>query len=87
MAHSAQAAKRARQNEALRLHNRTMNSAMKTAMKRVEDAIKANDKTAALESLRLAAARIDKCAKRRVIHPNNASRKKSSLASKIAKMA
>ena len=84
MAHCKQSAKRARQNDELRVKNRAMKSTMRTAMKRVEDAVKAQDRAVATVSYTLATQKIDKCAKRRVIHPNAAARQKSRLARLLA---
>lgn len=60
---------------------------MRTQMKRVLEAIANGDKTNAQKELALAMRRIDKAAKTRVIHPNNASRKKSGLTRKVNAMA
>lgn len=87
MAHSIQSAKRARQSAELRVKNKAMASVMKTAIKRVQEAITAKDKKTASERLVLAVQKIDKCAKRRVLHPNNAARKKSALAKAVASIA
>ncbi|MCA9319596.1 MAG: 30S ribosomal protein S20 [Planctomycetes bacterium] len=84
MAHSKQAQKRVRQNEVARLHNKSLRSSMRTAIRRVHEAIEAKDGVAAKEALSLAMKRIEKCAKSNVVHANNASRKKSGLARKVA---
>ena len=75
------------QAEKARQRNKTKRSQMRTQMKRVLDAIEGGDKTNAQKELALAMKRIDKAAKTRVIHPNNASRKKSSLAGAVNAMA
>lgn len=84
MPHCKQAAKRMRQGERLRLKNRAMTSAMRTSFKRVLDLAKAGQKTEALAALPLATQRIDKCAKRHILHKNNAARKKSRIARAVA---
>ena len=84
MAQSKQAKKRVRQNAVQRLRNRGMKSSMKTAIRRVEEACDESNKEAAAERLAFAMKRIDKCAKRNIVHRNNASRKKSSLAKRVA---
>ena len=84
MANSKQAEKRVRQNEALRLHNRGLRSAMRTAVRIVREACEAGEKDKAEASLPLAMKRIDKCAKRNIIHRNNAARKKSALHSLVS---
>ena len=53
----------------------------------VSEAIESGDKTNAQKELVLAMKRIDKAAKTRVIHPHNASRKKSGLSRKVNAMA
>lgn len=84
MPHSKQAKKRVRQSEERRDHNRSMRSSMRTAVKNVETAVEAKDQGQAKTALVSAMTRIDRCANRRIIHPNNASRKKSSLARLVA---
>lgn len=79
--------KTVQQAEKARQRNKTKRSSMRTQMKRVLDAIETGDKTNAQKELALAMKRIDKAAKTRVIHPNNAARKKSSLASRVQAMA
>ena len=86
MPNSRQAEKRVRQDEEKRLHNRMLKSRMRTAMRRVRENCEKGDKDAALVSLAAAMKQIDKCAKTRVVHPNNAARKKSVLARQIAKL-
>ena len=81
MAHSKQAAKRHRQNVKARTRNKAQRSAMKTAVKDVRRAESVDDAKAKLPE---AMKRIDKAAKKRVIHPNAASRLKSRLAKRIA---
>ncbi|HGY92509.1 MAG TPA: 30S ribosomal protein S20 [Planctomycetes bacterium] len=86
MAHSKQAKKRVRQNEEHRLHNKSLRSSMKTAIRKVNEAIKASDAEAAKAALPLAMKRIDKCAKTNIVHPNNAARKKSKLAKSVSRL-
>lgn len=76
MAHSKQAEKRSRQNLRVRAANKAMHSAMKSAMKRV---LRAENPDAARKGLSEAMKRVDKAAKRRVIHKNAAARYKSQL--------
>ena len=82
MAHHKQSAKRIRTNEKSRVANKRDRSAMKTAIKRVSTA---GTPDAARASLPDAMKKIDKAAKKRVIHPNAAARLKSRLARKLAK--
>jgi small subunit ribosomal protein S20 len=82
MAHHKQSAKRIRTNEKARVANKRDRSAMKTAIKRVTAA---PDPDAARTGLADAMKKIDKAAKKRVIHPNAAARLKSRLARKLVK--
>jgi small subunit ribosomal protein S20 len=73
MAHSKQALKRIRTNEKSRQANKSTRSAMRTAVKKAA-------KTAQPEDLAKAMKKLDKAAKKGVIHRNAAARKKSRLA-------
>lgn len=79
MAHSKQAKKRIRQNDKLRVHNKSMASAMRSSVKKVLAMVAEGDKAGAEAALPLACQRIDKAAKNNVIHKNNAARKKSRI--------
>ncbi|HJH23825.1 MAG TPA: 30S ribosomal protein S20 [Paenalcaligenes hominis] len=87
MANSAQARKRARQSVARNSHNASMRSMMRTAIKRVRQAIEAGDQAAANEVFRKAASAIDRVADKNIIHKNKAARHKSRLAAAIKAMA
>ncbi len=76
MPNTKQAKKRMRQDEKARLANKVKRSAMKTAIKKV---LKAEDAESARAALPEAMKRIDKCAKKNIIHANAAARKKSQL--------
>lgn len=84
MAHSRSAKKRIRQNERRRLRNRSRKSRMKTAVKAVLQHIGSADAATLDKLYRKAASELDRAARRRVIHPNAAARKKSRLALRIA---
>jgi small subunit ribosomal protein S20 len=83
MPHSRQAKKRDRQNEERRMHNKAIKSAMRTQVKKVEQALEGGDKNAAAKELPEAMKHLDKAAKRRVIHPNKAARDKSRLQRRV----
>jgi len=83
MANSAQARKRARQNEKQRAHNASQRSALRTAVKRVRQAIKAGDKAAAQVVFQESVSVLDRIANKRIIHKNKASRHKSRLSAQI----
>ena len=87
MANIKSAVKRAKQSEASRLRNRSVKSSVLTARKKVIAAIGAGNKEEAQKSYSAYTSTLDKAAKKGVIAKNNASRKKSRVASSIAKMA
>ena len=72
--------KRNRQNEAARLRNKSVRSALKTYARRVRESLAADDREAADAAFRRAARAYDKAASRGVIHPNNAANHKARLA-------
>lgn len=81
MPNTKQAKKRMRTDDKARLANKTKQSAMKTAVKKVMGAASADKANAALPE---AVKRIDKCAKHNIIHANAAARKKSQLSKHVA---
>lgn len=86
MAHTEHAKKSFRQSEKRRERNRAVRSALKTTLKSARAAVTAEPvaKSAALSTL---AARLDKAAKSRTIHPNKAARLKSRIAKAMNKAA
>ena len=76
--------KRNRQNEKLRLRNKSIRSEVKTRMHKALDAAAAGDADRADEALRLAQKRIDKAVAKGVLTKNTASRRKSSLSRQVA---
>lgn len=89
MPNTASAKKRLRQNEVLRLRNRSVKSAVRTQMKKVRAAIAAGEIEKAESEFILAAKKLDKAGAHRVLHPNTSARYKSRLqrAIKAAKSA
>ena len=79
MANTAQARKRARQAEKHRQHNAAQRSAMRTHVKKVEKAINAGNKEAAIDAYKIAVPSIDRTANRGLIHKNKAARQKRRL--------
>lgn len=63
--------------------NKSIKSAVKTEIKKVEAAVAANDKEAAAAALLSATSKIDKAASKGVYHKNTASRKISRLAKAV----
>ncbi len=87
MANSAQARKRARQSEKQRIHNASLRSELRTAIKKVKKAIAAGDKAAAQSVFKDSVSTVDSIADKKIIHKNKASRHKSRLSAAIKAMA
>ncbi|MCM1175117.1 MAG: 30S ribosomal protein S20 [Blautia sp.] len=87
MANIKSAKKRILVNKTKADRNKAIKSGVKTAVKKVNAAIAANDKEAAKSALLAATATIDKAASKGVFHKNTASRKVSRLAQAVNKMA
>lgn len=66
--------------------NKARRSTLRGSVKKVEEAIAAGDRTAATAALKQAEPVIMRAAQRGVVHKNNASRKVSRLAHRIAKL-
>lgn len=87
MANIKSAKKRILVTETRTARNKAIRSKVKTAVKKVNAAIEANDKEAALVALKNATTEIDKACTKGVYHKNTASRKVSRLAATVNKMA
>ena len=87
MANTAQARKRARQNDKQRAHNAALRSTFRTAIKTVRKAILAGDKNAAQSAFAASQAVIDRIASKAIVHRNSAARYKSRLSAAIKGMA
>ena len=87
MANTAQAKKRARQSAVARVHNMSLRSTLRTAIKKVRKAIGAGDKTAAQAVFTESQRVIDSIADKNIIHKNTAARTKSRLSSAIKALA
>jgi small subunit ribosomal protein S20 len=83
MANSAQARKRARQADKQRSHNASLRSTLRTAIKRVRQAIEAGDKAAAQGVFQQSVAVLDRIADKKIVHKNKASRTKSRLSAQV----
>ena len=79
MANIKSAKKRVLVSKARNERNKSIKSAVKTEVKKVEAAVAANDKAAAEAALLSATSKIDKAASKGVYHKNTASRKISRL--------
>jgi small subunit ribosomal protein S20 len=87
MANIASARKRARQAEKRRLHNASLRSELRSAIRDIRKAITAGDKKAARTVYQGAVSAIDRIADKNIIHKNTAARQKSRLAARIKAMA
>jgi small subunit ribosomal protein S20 len=87
MANIASARKRARQAEKRRLHNASLRSELRSAIRDIRKAITAGDKKAARTVYQRAVGVIDGIADKNIIHKNTAARQKSRLAARIKAMA
>lgn len=87
MANTSSAKKAARQNQKRRLKNLSRKTGIKTAIRKVLDAIEAKDFDAAKtqEFLKDVAAKLGRAKNKHVLHANTASRKLSRLAKKVEK--
>jgi small subunit ribosomal protein S20 len=84
VANIASQIKRNKQNEKRRIRNKAVRSELRTRVKAAESAA-AEGAEDIVEATRLAMKRIDKAAAKGVIHKNEASRRKSRLAKRLAK--
>lgn len=75
--------KRIKTNEKARQANASFKSSMRTAIKAVDAACKANDKEKATQLLVVAYSKIDKAVSRHIIHKNAAARQKARLANSV----
>jgi small subunit ribosomal protein S20 len=80
MPHTKSAKKHQRQSEKRRMANRATKKALKTQIKRFLAAETEGTPDKLQAEYNLAAKKLDKAAAKRVIHPNQASRKKSQVA-------
>lgn len=83
MANLQSAKKRIRQNIKRRERNRRYRSAARTYIRRSRELIAEGRLEEAEEAVRMAASTLDKAARKGVIHPNNAARRKSRIMSQL----
>lgn len=83
MPHSASARKRHRQNLRNRDRNRAAKSSLKTAVRRLFDALSQSDSEAVRERFRLVVKQADRAAAGGTIHRNRAARIKSRLSARV----
>ena len=87
MANTAQARKRARQSIKQNMHNASLRSELRTAVKKVQKAISVGDKTAAQKVYQESVSIIDSIADKKIIHKNKAARHKSRLSAQVKALA
>jgi small subunit ribosomal protein S20 len=83
LANILSAKKRIKLTQKQTARNRAIRSAYRTAIKRYEQALAANDIEKAQELLQVAISRIDWAASKGVIHSNEAARRKSRLTKRL----
>lgn len=76
--------KRIKTNEKSRLRNKSIKSALRTSVRRFDEAVAAGDTEKATTLAQAATRAFDKAVSKGVIHSNNAANKKSAIASKAA---
>ncbi len=78
--------KRNRQNEKRRLRNKSVKSALKTSVRKFNEAAATGDVEQATVLLREAARKLDKAASKGVIHKNQAANRKSAIAKRLSSL-
>ncbi len=81
------AEKRERENVVRRMRNRQVKSAVRTAIKKFDAAVTANDKEASKAAMDLSFKLLDGAFSKGVLHKNTASRKKARMHAAYAKLA
>jgi len=87
MANTKSARKATRKNARRTVINKARRSTLRTSVRKVEEAIASGDQNAALAAFKQAEPVIMRAAQRGIVHKNNANRKVSRLAHRIAKLA
>jgi small subunit ribosomal protein S20 len=85
LANTKSAIKNIRKSERRRQHNKVYRSRARTLIRRTRHLIEQGELEEAQETALLASKALDKAAKVRVVHPNNASRRKSRLMKQLNK--
>lgn len=87
MANTTSAKKAARKIARRTLTNKARRSSMRTAVRKVEEAIASGDRGRAAEAFRAAEPVLMRAAQKGIVHKNTAQRKVSRLSHQIAKLA
>ena len=86
MANIKSAIKRVKINNKRRAHNASIKTEMRSAIKNVEKLVKSNDIESAKKAVVVATKKLDKAARKGLIHKNAAARQKSRLAKLVNKV-
>jgi small subunit ribosomal protein S20 len=86
MANTKSAAKRARQTVRRTLQNRIVMTGIRTQQRKLATALSAGDQAQAQAALQVLASKLDKAAKRGVVHRNLANRRKSRASKAVLKL-
>ncbi len=78
--------KRNKQNEKRRLRNKSVKSALKTAVRKFHGGSASGDLETATALMRDASRKLDKAVSKGVIHKNQAANRKSAIAKKLAQL-
>jgi small subunit ribosomal protein S20 len=76
--------KRVKTNEKRRQRNKSVRSAVRTAVRKFREAVEAGDTEQATQLQRAAARALDKAASKGVIHKNQAANRKSAMAKRVS---
>ncbi len=83
MPSSNSAKKRLRQNQAHRLHNRSIKSNVRSSIRKVRTAVDAGDVEASAAAFQVVTKKLDQVAGKGTLHHNTVSRRKSRLARRL----
>lgn len=83
MANNASARKRIRQTEKRTARNKARKSRVRSFLRKVEEAVKSGDKSAAQEAFRAAQPEMQRAATKGVLHANTVARKLSRLSARV----
>lgn len=75
--------KRILTNEKARMRNKAVKSSLKTSTKKVDAAVAAGDRKAAVAAARAACRHLDKAASKGIIHQNQAANRKSGVMARV----
>jgi small subunit ribosomal protein S20 len=78
--------KRNRQNEKRRMRNKSVKSALKTAIRKFNEATASGDAETATVLLRDASRKLDKAVSKGVIHKNQAANRKSAISKRLGSL-